>query len=51
MTNWKSMQIEADTMAEVMALQHGGHAGVSGIASDEGTVSFQMFSVGSKNAQ
>ena len=50
-TNWKSMQIEADTMAEVMALQHGGHAGVSGIASDEGTVSFQMFSVGSKNAQ
>jgi hypothetical protein len=56
-TNWKNMQIMADpvftrnTMAEVMALQNGGHAGVSGIASDEGTVSFQIFSVGPKNGQ
>jgi hypothetical protein len=53
-TNWKSLQIQADpvftrnTMAELTALQHGGYAAVSGIASDEGAVSFQVFSVGSK---
>jgi hypothetical protein len=57
MMSWKSLQIEADpvftrnTIAELMAQEHGGHAAITGIASDEGTVSFQMFSVGRKNTQ
>jgi hypothetical protein len=57
MMNWKNLQIEADpvftrnTVAEVMAREHGGHAAISGIANDAATVSFQIFSVGPRKAQ
>jgi hypothetical protein len=55
--DWKNLQIQADpvftsnVIAEAMASEHGGHAAISGIASNEGTVSFQIFSVGSKNPE
>ncbi|MGI8770326.1 MAG: hypothetical protein ACR2JE_02710 [Acidobacteriaceae bacterium] len=54
--DWKTLQIEAwpdftrNVVLELMTSEHGKHAAITGVAGDSGSVSFEIMSVGPREA-